>query len=314
MSEQISKSQAKPMRRDEATTKSLISACYAGDLERVVALLGDGADPSATDVVGWFPLYQAACGGDSHSEDHAKVIATLIDHGVHPDQRTPNGETALMAAAYRGHAPCVAILVMKGADAHTTATDGPWKDRDCFWIAKTSVEQKVIKQDELEVVLAALKLERGAVAPAAPPAPAPVVEPPKQANCAYCGDAASRRCSRCKRVWYCSVLCQQEHYRKGHRSKCWAAKGVTAAPLLKPQKPQPPPPVEEDDFSGLPPHEAAARAGARAAQKVYERGGGVEAAATAAGRAASLTAMARGLSISESAEASREACAAVTGD
>merc|ERR1719478_1162516 len=102
------------------------------------------------DVVGWFPLYQAACGGDSHSEDHAKVIATLIDHGVHPDQRTPNGETALMAAAYRGHAPCVAILVMKGADAHTTATDGPWSRRDFFWIAKTSVEQKVMKQEELE--------------------------------------------------------------------------------------------------------------------------------------------------------------------
>ena len=279
MSEQISKTQAnKPMRRDEATTKSLISACYAGDLERVVALLGDGADPSATDVVGWFPLYQAACGGDSHSEDHAKVIATLIDHGVHPDQRTPNGETALMAAAYRGHAPCVAILVMKGADAHTTATDGPWAGRDCFWIAKTSVEQKVMKQEELEVVVAALKLERGAVAPQAPP-PAPVVEPQKQASCAYCGDAASRRCSRCKKVWYCSVLCQQEHYRKGHRSTCWAAKGVKAAPLLKPQKPAPPPPVEEDDFSGLPPHEAAARAGERAAQKVYERGGGVEAAA-----------------------------------
>ena len=134
MSEAVSKSQ-KPLRSDEATTKSLISACYAGDLERVVALLGDGADPSATDVVGWFPLYQAACGGDSHSEDHAKVIATLIDHGVHPDQRTPNGETALMAAAYRGHAPCVAILVMKGADAHTTASSGPWEGRDCFWIA-----------------------------------------------------------------------------------------------------------------------------------------------------------------------------------
>ena len=27
------------------------------------------------------------------------------------------GQTALMAAAYRGHAPCVAILVMRGADA-----------------------------------------------------------------------------------------------------------------------------------------------------------------------------------------------------
>ena len=314
MSEAVSKSQAQPTRRDEATTKSLISACYAGDLERVVALLGDGADPSATDVVGWFPLYQAACGGDSHSEDHAKVIATLIDHGVHPDQRTPNGETALMAAAYRGHAPCVAILVMKGADAHTTASSGPWEGRDCFWIARAGVEQKVIKQEELEVVLAALKLERGAAPPVAPP-PAPVVEPPKQqANCAYCGDAANRRCSRCKKVWYCSVLCQQEHYKKGHRSKCWAAKGVKAAPLLKPQKPAPPAPPVEDDFSGLPPHEAAARAGERAAQKVYERGGSVEAAATDAGRAASLTAMARGLSIADAAAASRNACAAVTGD
>ena len=306
----------------EAQTKALISACYAGDLERVVALIGDGADPSATDVVGWFPLYQAACGGDSASETHAKVIATLIDHGVHPDQRTPNGETALMAAAYRGHAPAVAILVMKGADANTTATDGPWKDRDCFWIARMSVEQKVIKQEELEVVLAALKLERGAAPPppAAPPQQAPPpapVEPPKtQEACAYCGDAANRRCSRCKKVWYCSVLCQQEHYKKGHRSKCWAAKGVKAAPLLKPQKPAPPPApaAEEDDFSGLPPTEAAARAGERAAQKVFDRGGSVEAAATAAGRAASLAAMARGLSIVESAEASRKACAAVTGD
>ena len=314
MSEQISKSQAQPMRRDEATTKALISACYAGDLERVVALLGDGADPTATDVVGWFPLYQAACGGDSHSEDHAKVIATLIDHGVHPDQRTPNGETALMAAAYRGHAPCCAILVMKGADAHTTASSGPWEGRDCFWIACAGVEQKVIKQEELEVVLAALKLERGAVAPQAPPPPAPVKEPPKEETCAYCGDAASRRCSRCKKVWYCSVLCQQEHYKKGHRNKCWAAKGLKAAPLLKPQKPQPPPPVAEDDFSGLPPHEAAARAGARAAQKVFDKGGSVQTAATEAGRAASLTAMARGLSITDAAAASREACAAVTGD
>ena len=315
MSEAVSKSQ-KPLRSDEATTKALISACYAGDLERVVALLGDGADPTATDVVGWFPLYQAACGGDSHSEDHAKVIATLIDHGVHPDQRTPNGETALMAAAYRGHAPCVAMLVMKGADAHTTASSGPWEGRDCFWIARAGVEQKVIKQEELEVVLAALKLERGTAPPqpASVPPPAPAEPPKTQEACAYCGDAANRRCSRCKIVWYCSVLCQQEHYKKGHRSKCWAAKGVKAAPLLKPQKPQPPPPVEEDDFSGLPPHEAAARAGARATQKIFDKGGSVEAAATDAGRAASLKAMARGLSISESAGASRNACAAVTGD
>ena len=56
------------------------------------------------------------------------------------------------------------------------------------------------------------------------------------------------------------------------------------------------------------------RAGARAAQKVFDKGGGVEAAATEAGRVASLTAMARGLSIADAAAASRDACAAVTGD
>ena len=64
----------------------------------------------------------------------------------------------------------------------------------------------------------------------------------------------------------------------------------------------------------LPPTEAAARAGERAAQKIFDKGGGVEAAATEAGRAASLTAMARGLSIADAAAASRDARAAVTGD
>ena len=44
--------------------------------------------------------------------------------------------------------------------------------------------------------------------------------------------------------------------------------------------------------------EAAARAGARRAEG-FDKGGGVEAAATEAGRAASLTAMARGLSITD---------------
>ena len=301
------------------TTKALISACYQGDLERTMELLKRGADPHATDEVGWFPLYQAACGGDSHSEAHAKVIALLCEHGVHPDQRTPNGETALMAASYRGHAPACAVLVLKGADASATALKGPWRGRDCFYIAAQGLEQKVTKPEELEVVLSALKLERGAVVAVEPPLPPlviPIKEPEKR-PCAYCGDDATRRCSRCKKVWYCSVLCQQIHYKKGHRTECWAEKGVKAAPLLQPRKPAPvaPPPAPpvEDDFSGLPPTEAAAAAGERAARKVFARGGSVESAATEAGRAASLMGMARGLSIAESAGVAQQACAAVTG-
>ncbi|PIK56282.1 putative zinc finger MYND domain-containing protein 10 [Apostichopus japonicus] len=41
-------------------------------------------------------------------------------------------------------------------------------------------------------------------------------DPPK---CALCGDAASKRCSRCKNEWYCGRECQVKHWSK-HKIAC----------------------------------------------------------------------------------------------
>ncbi|KAJ8047698.1 Zinc finger MYND domain-containing protein 10 [Holothuria leucospilota] len=48
-------------------------------------------------------------------------------------------------------------------------------------------------------------------------------DPPK---CALCGDAASKRCSRCKNEWYCGRECQVKHWSK-HKAVCSIVAGET---------------------------------------------------------------------------------------
>jgi ubiquitin carboxyl-terminal hydrolase 36/42 len=38
--------------------------------------------------------------------------------------------------------------------------------------------------------------------------------------CAACGVVTSKKCSRCKRVRYCSQECQTKHWQDDHKSKC----------------------------------------------------------------------------------------------
>lgn len=38
--------------------------------------------------------------------------------------------------------------------------------------------------------------------------------------CAVCGGAGEKRCSRCKKVRYCSLTCQSKHWKEGHKLKC----------------------------------------------------------------------------------------------
>ena len=87
--------------------KRLISAAYKGDVAGLRALLAEGCDANATDSVGWFALHQAACGGDDAKNVEAATV--LLDHGASVDLLTPQGETAVMAAAFRGHAARVGV-------------------------------------------------------------------------------------------------------------------------------------------------------------------------------------------------------------
>ncbi|TKY68546.1 Nuclear-pore anchor [Spatholobus suberectus] len=42
----------------------------------------------------------------------------------------------------------------------------------------------------------------------------------RHGGCAFCGNFSTTRCSRCKAARYCSMKCQIEHWRSGHKHEC----------------------------------------------------------------------------------------------
>ncbi|KAH8096177.1 hypothetical protein JL720_3530 [Aureococcus anophagefferens] len=167
--------------------KRLISAAYKGDAAGLRALLAEGCDANATDSVGWFALHQAACGGDDAKNVEAATV--LLDHGASVDLLTPQGETAVMAAAFRGHARVAKLLVERGADVSRKASDGPWSGKCVADIATEGCRYKVIDVAALRAVLAALEAtppppprRRRPAPPQAPPAPTPATAKPVAAK------------------------------------------------------------------------------------------------------------------------------------
>ena len=61
---------------------------------------------------GCAPLHLAAAGG------HTRAMKVLLVCGVHVDQRTVGGETALLTAARRAHMEAVKLLLEHGADVN----------------------------------------------------------------------------------------------------------------------------------------------------------------------------------------------------
>ena len=257
--------------------KRLISAAYKGDVAGLRALLAEGCDANATDSVGWFALHQAACGGDDAKNVEAATV--LLDHGASVDLLTPQGETAVMAAAFRGHARVAKLLVERGADVSRKASDGPWSGKCVADIASEGCRYKVIDVAALRAVLAALEAtpppppRDGAAEPPAPPRAPPAPTP------ATAKPAAAKPPKP-------------------------AAAAPTRAAILAPR---PSAPVDD----GRDPAEAAAAAGEAVAREALDRGEELAAAATTAGRAAALEARRRGRSIAEAARASQRASAAV---
>ena len=51
-------------------------------------------------------------------------------------------------------------------------------------------------------------------------------------GCSYCGERQQnlQRCGRCKSEFYCSKVCQKQHWKDGHKNKC---KGKKTIKLVK---------------------------------------------------------------------------------
>lgn len=89
----------------------LSRAAAAGRLDRVQALLREGAELTAASSDDLLPLAQAAGWG------HAEVVACLLEAGAPVDGRSEGGLTALHAAVeWGGHASTARLLLAAGAD------------------------------------------------------------------------------------------------------------------------------------------------------------------------------------------------------
>jgi uncharacterized protein len=104
-------------------------ACSQGRLEAVIALIDAGADVNSADSEGVSPLMWAAGSEGGGDDEHkkgllqeankgdilAKVSRILIRYGADIDARDNDGITALMFAAFHGHASVVSELLRAGA-------------------------------------------------------------------------------------------------------------------------------------------------------------------------------------------------------
>jgi ankyrin repeat protein len=105
--------------RDNAGWTALIHAVNAGRADVVGVLIGAGASLNAPDEAGRTALYHAAS-----IQGRTDFLTSLIAAGADPDSADASQVTPLMAAAERGDAEALLILLNAGAVSTTTSRDG----------------------------------------------------------------------------------------------------------------------------------------------------------------------------------------------
>ena len=107
---------AKDPAKKERNSRPLHWAAVLGNVGSVNALLAGGADPNATTDHGWTPLHSAAWKGK------ADTIRVLLARGADPDVKDKGGATALRRALIEGQAEAVDALLEGGADPSAALT------------------------------------------------------------------------------------------------------------------------------------------------------------------------------------------------
>ncbi|XP_063164321.1 ankyrin repeat domain-containing protein 54 isoform X2 [Candoia aspera] len=98
-----------PLGKEIHALKRLREAANSNNLETVLQLLEDGADPCAADDKGRTALHFASCNGND------RIVQLLLDHGADPNQRDGLGNTPLHLAACTNHVPVITMLLRGGA-------------------------------------------------------------------------------------------------------------------------------------------------------------------------------------------------------
>lgn len=94
------------------STRDLLAAVQAGQLDKVKSLLNDGALANAADEAGERPLLHAVAG------EQVEIARLLLQRGAQPNVKGPEGRTPLGMAAASGNLALVRLLLQAGADVN----------------------------------------------------------------------------------------------------------------------------------------------------------------------------------------------------
>ncbi|NJD06514.1 MAG: ankyrin repeat domain-containing protein [Methylococcaceae bacterium] len=100
------------------SSAELYAASAAGQLERVDALLAQGADANAKNTAERTPLMAAAAAGN------VRIVRKLLAFGADPNLADKRGVTPLMEAAAHGYEEVVKQLVAAGSDVEAKDSAG----------------------------------------------------------------------------------------------------------------------------------------------------------------------------------------------
>ena len=112
------------------------------DINKIVTLICDGADPSIVNAAGQTALHLAAFHGK------AEKVQLLVAHGVQVNARENEGRTALHDAVEFTNYPTVTALLKAGADPNIADCDG------CVPLHLITYGAHVIQSDYLDITKA----------------------------------------------------------------------------------------------------------------------------------------------------------------
>jgi ankyrin repeat protein len=100
------------------TTRDLVQAVIAGEVERVREMHAAGVSVMEPDQYGWLPIHRAA------ANDRAEVIRLLVDWGSPLEATGSDGWTPLHLASVSRSPHAVRALLDAGADIHARSKFG----------------------------------------------------------------------------------------------------------------------------------------------------------------------------------------------
>jgi hypothetical protein len=130
----------KPLTLSVPTADELLDAASEGDIDLMKELLDKGVSPNAKGPDGWTALMIGASKGSS------AMVKLLLDRGADANAENSKGQTPLIFAAHWGHQEIAHLLVDRGANVNAQMNDGWTALIDAIQMGKGDVARFLIEK------------------------------------------------------------------------------------------------------------------------------------------------------------------------